>query len=832
MQEAEKIGLSSKEAAERLAKYGSNFLPEKPPPTSIAIFLSQLKNPLVYILIFAGSVSLFLQDFSDAAIIFLAVAINTILGFIQERKASRSLASLKKLLVPTTCVIRDGMESVVNVGEVVPGDICILKQGDKVPADGVLSGVNRLTLSEAMLTGESVPVNKDEGDKVYMGTVVAAGAGRMKVIKTGEETEIGKIAFKLQEEEEKTPLQEQLAYFGKQLSIFIFLLTLFVFIVGILTGKDIFEIFKTSVALAVSAIPEGLLVGLTVVLAIGMQRILKKKGLVRNLVSAETLGGVTTICVDKTGTLTMGELQIEKVLGDERIIAEQIVNTPDDTIMGAAKSWLKKIEGFRTEKYERLDFIPFSPQYRYFASLSKTNDGKTVAYVNGAPEMLLQRCSLEKTRKIALKKEIEKLTAEGKRVIGLARKEFSQKTKLNEEELEKELDWVGLLVFFDPVRIGVKEAVNSAHGAGIKLVLITGDFPQTAQSVVKTLGLKSHPKVILGDELEKMTAAELSSIFKEDEKDDREFVRIFARTRPEQKLKVVEALKANGETVAMMGDGVNDAPALKEADIGIVVGEASDVAKESADMVLLDSSFATVIAAIREGRGIFDNIRKIILYLMSDAFEEIIAVTGAILLGLPLPVTAAQILWINLVSDGLPHMALTVDPKMPGIMSRSPRNPNERIVAGWMNAFILMTSLIGGILALGVFIYFYKTTNDLVLAQSITFATLGVNSLFFVYAIRTLKDPFWMRNPFDNKWLNLAVVGGLVFQLTPFLIPQMRSFLGLTSLTSFHWMVVVATALIVFVSIEIAKLVFRLNLKLPKLPQMRLTTTAVIKKKE
>jgi P-type Ca2+ transporter type 2C len=806
---AEIEGLTSQEAKERFAKYGPNTLPEKPPPSDVSIFLSQLKNPLVYILVFAGVISIFLQDFADAAIIFLAVLVNTILGFFQERKASKSLASLKRLLVPTTIVIRDNKEIEVSIKDVVPGDVCILKQGDKVPADGVLATANRLSFSEAMLTGESIPVNKDKSDKVYMGTVVESGLGRMSVVSTGAATEIGKIAHELQKKEEQTPLQGQLAYFSKQLSKFIFLLTLVVFVTGLITGKEIFVIFKTSVALAVSAIPEGLLVGLTAVLAIGMQRILRKKGLVRNLVSAETLGGVTTICVDKTGTLTMGELQIEKTVGEKQAIAEQIVNTKDDPVMIPAKKWLAKNNDLSAKIFSRLDFIPFSPQNRYFASLVRTREKEAVAFINGAPEMLLKRCSLEKSKKATLQKEIEKLTVEGKRVIGLARKQFNFKKDLKEGDLKNDLEWVGMLVFSDPVRIGVREAVAAAHKAGIKLILITGDYSQTALSVVKSLGFSAHSRIILGDELEKISSQHLSKILQEEEGPN--VVRIFARTRPEQKLKVVEALKANGETVAMMGDGVNDAPALKVADIGIVVGEATDVAKESADMVLLDSSFATIITAIREGRGIFDNIRKIILYLMCDAFEEIIAVVGTIILSLPLPVTAAQILWINLISDGFPHLALTVDPKNPGLMNQHPRKPDEHIVAGWMKMFILMVSVIGGFLALGVFIYFYKTTGSLVIAQSVTFATLGVNSLFFVFSVRTLKDPFWVRNPFDNKWLNLAVFGGLLLQIVPFFVPAMRNFLGLTTLSPGQWMVVLGTALVVFVSIEVAKLLFRLK---------------------
>lgn len=815
----EEKGLSSVEAKERLEKYGPNTLPEKPPPSDIAIFVSQLKNPLVYILVIAGIVTILLNHISDAIIIFFAVFVNTVLGFIQERRANKSLQALKKLVHPTAEVIRDGELKELDVTDIVPGDIVVLNQGSKVPADGKLIEANRTFLSEAILTGESVPVRKKEGGEVFMGTIVTSGRATMEVAATGEETKMGKIAERIQEPEEDTPLRAQIKNLSKQLSFLVLILTGLVFVIGLLTGKDLVEIFTTSVALAVSSIPEGLLVGLTVVLAIGMQRVLRRKGLVRKLVSAETLGGVTIICVDKTGTLTQGRLQVVEEVGDTKDLAKQaiIANDLDDPIVISAWEWALGKMNYEKEDAaklrqdnKRLDSIPFTPKQRFFASLNEWDEKNNMIFVNGAPEFLIEWSMMGKEEKEKLSKKIQDMTSEGKRVVGLARKKVSlKKARLSRKDAQRALKFVGILAFSDPVREGVTEAFGKTRRAGIKTLVITGDYPQTAVSVMKQLKFEvREDDVVLGDELAKMTKESLRKRLAGDSR-----IKLFARTTPEQKLKIVEALKENGEVVAMMGDGVNDAPALRKADIGVVVGEASDVAKETADLVLLDSSFGTIVAAVEEGRGIFDNIRKIILYLMSDAFEEIVAVVGTLVLGLPLAVTAGQILWINLVSDGFPDLALTIDPKAEGIMQRPPRPPWEPIATRWMKMLIGIISLVGGIIALFLFVYFYKTTNDLILARSVAFAALGVNSLVFVFSIRTLTQPFWVENPLDNKWLNIAVFVGLFFQFLPFSTPQFRDFFGLKFPGPAPIAAVFLAAGFVFIMIEVTKAVVRKHLE-------------------
>ena len=814
------MGLTSVEAGKRLGKFGRNVLPEKPPVSSLSLFLTQLKNPLVYVLLAAGIVTFFLRDFSDTAIIGFVVLVNSILGFIQEKKADSALSALKALVRPTVDVIRDGKEIRINVELIVPGDVVEIEQGEKIPADGKLVKVNRLFIEEAVLTGESIPIAKNEGDLVYLGTIVSSGEGLMRVETTGVQTEVGKIALSVQKPDEDTPLTKQLKVFSSQLTILVVVLTAFVFVVGILTGKDLVEIFKTSVALAVSSIPEGLLIALTVVLAVGMQRILAKKGLVRNLVSAETLGGVTTICVDKTGTLTYGKLKVVEEHGDLEKVCLQHFATSEDPIMVAAKDWLK-VNSVHFEEVGRkfnrecrlIDSIPFTPQNRFYATLIEHKDKNREIYVNGAPEHLMEWSTLKSGERQEISDKIRKLTKEGRRVIAMAKKDVSESTlKISENDVKKSLLWVGLLVFTDPVRHGVREAFRQTKEAGIKTILITGDYAETAMAVMKELKMDvSESRVINGSDLEKMSEEEVSRKLKRLYQESKKGV-LFARTRPEQKLKVINALKKNSEVVAMMGDGVNDAPALHRADIGIVVGEATDVAKESADLVLLDSSFATIVSTIKEGRGIFDNIRKVILYLLSDSFEEIVAVVGTIIFSLPIPVTAAQILWINIISDGFPHLSLTIDPKEKGIMQRPPRRPGTNIVAPWMKFLIFIVSLAGGAVSLILFYYFFNLTGDLTKARSIAFATLGINSLVYVFSVRTLREPFWKQNPFENKWLNRAVFAGLFFQILPFTTKGLRAFFELTPLTFGQWASVFMASCLMFLIIEVSKYFFRAGL--------------------
>uniref|UniRef100_A0A7C4TLR3 HAD family hydrolase n=1 Tax=candidate division WWE3 bacterium TaxID=2053526 RepID=A0A7C4TLR3_UNCKA len=807
-------GLTTADAQRLLNKYGPNKLPESAPPTDLKIFLSQLKSPLVYILLISCFITLLLGEFSNSLIIALAVFLNTILGFFQERKAGKALEALKKLVLPTANVVRNGKLVNLDVAQLVPGDLVFLKQGDKIPADGKLVDANRFFVTEAILTGESDPIQKHIGSEVYMGTIVTAGKAKMYVSITGAATEIGKIALSISTSETQTPLGKQLAYFSKQLTALVIILITAVFSFGALLGHEIVEIFATSVALAVAAIPEGLLVGLTVVLAIGMQRILARKGLVKSLVSAETLGSVTTICVDKTGTLTLGKMQVANILGVEQEIALQAIlaNDLDTSAVIAAWEWanekIHKAEMDKMRKCTTIDSIPFSSEYKFSAGLNKWVDNTNIVFITGAPEVLLKHSSLSAADKERVQHEILTLTSEGKRVLGFARKIVpSTVVKLSKDEVLKQIQWVGMLSLTDPVRPDVKQALENAQLAGIRIMVITGDHANTAAAVVKQLGIKvANEDIVLGSELGKMSEKELErKLFR----GERFAVKIFARTRPDQKLKIIETLKLHGEVVAMMGDGVNDAPALAKADIGIVVSESSDVAKESADLILLDSGFSTIIAAIEEGRNIFDNIRKIILYLMSDAFEEILIILTSIFLKIPLPLNVVQILWINLVSDGFPHLALTMDPKASGIMQRLPRAASDKLVSGWMIRMIAIVSVLGWVLSLAMYFMIIERTGDEVLARSALFAAVGLDSLVYVFSIRSLQEPFWKLNPFNNLWLLGAICMSIAFQIVPFVNPTLMEFFNIKPLGEF-WHFPVVVSLIIFVIVELYK-VFNLR---------------------
>jgi len=794
-------GLTHDQVRQKLTDVGPNVLPQQSPPSNISLFLSQLKSPLVYVLLIAALATIFLNHYSDALIIFLAVFLNTVLGFIQERKANQAFLALKQFISTKAEVIREGKRLKIEASQLVPGDLVVLSPGAKVPADGQLVFANRLYLSEAVITGESLPVSKVLNDVVYMGTTVSSGQAIIEVVSTGSHTKIGHIATSVQKVDSTTPLKRQLATFSRKLAFLVLTLTLFVFTIGLFKGNNLIDMFTTSVALAVSSIPEGLLVSLTVILAIGMQKILKRQGLVRQLASAETLGGITTICIDKTGTLTQGKMRVVDFVGDQMDLAKQtlLANDLDDPIVVSAFEWGRTIIKDFVDRHPRLDSIPFSPKDRFFISLHKWTPTKNIVFVNGAPDILLEWTDTSQEEKQQIMKKINELTSQGKRLIGFARKEVPlHKHRLSSADAKSKLRWIGLLAFFDPVRHSVKEALDLAGQAGINIKVITGDYPQTSRYVLSEIGISLTSKqVMTGSEIERLNPRELARKVQS--------VRLFARTSPDQKLLIVQALQANHEVVAMTGDGVNDAPAIHAADIGIVVSDASDVARESADLVLLDSNFGTIISAIEEGRAIFDNIRKIILYLLSDAFAEILVVVGSILLNLPLPITAVQIIWINLISDGFPNLALTVDPPRPGIMKDPPRSAGEKLVNGWMMLLITIVSLIAATMALTAYTVTYKLSGSLELARSVTFATLGLNSLAYVFSVRSLLVPFWKNHLFENKALILAVIAGFGLQILPFATIGTRSFFGVVNLTPLLWSITIILSISVFFVVEIFK---------------------------
>jgi Ca2+-transporting ATPase len=507
-------------------------------------------------------------------------------------------------VVQTCTVVRDNHRQELATTHLVPGDVVLLSPGGKVPADGVILAANRLNVDEAIMTGESSAVTKKINDQLYMGTTIQTGQATLLVTQTGSQTKIGSIAQEIQTREPATPLQQQLQVFSKNLVILILLLTSCIFLIGLFKGEAPIEMLSTSVALAVSSIPEGLVISLTVVLAIGMQKILRRRGLVRKLSSAETLGGITTICLDKTGTLTEGKMQVVEYLGDQEELATQMLlaNDLDDPIVIAAYDWALQVMGDNPVQSLALDNIPFSPKERFSLTLHQLNKSENIIYVNGAPDILLRACKLSQIEKKKIIQKIDFLTSHGKRVMGLARKKVpSHHRLLSSHDGQSDLEWVGLLAFFDPIRSSVKEALQQVEQAGVRVIVITGDYAKTAQFILAEIGMAvTEKQLLLGEQIEKLSDQELADILK------RQNIQLCARTTPDQKDKVVRALQLNHEIVAMMGDGVNDAPALHQAEIGIVVNEASDVARESADLVLLDSHFSTVAAAIEEGRSIFE----------------------------------------------------------------------------------------------------------------------------------------------------------------------------------------------------------------------------------
>ncbi|MDP3998147.1 MAG: HAD-IC family P-type ATPase [bacterium] len=822
----EKTGLSSQEVGRRHLKFGSNKLPESKPPSPFFILFNQFKNPLIYVLVAAVSITVFLRDFKDAAVILFAILINVLLGFVQEYRAQKALAALKNILTPRAQVLRDGQVEVILAKELVPGDIVILATGEKIPADGRLLEAVELTVEEAILTGESAPVLKflsERENKVYMGTTILTGHGKMEVTGIGLLTKIGEVAGLIIETKEvETPLQKKLSQMAQFLAIFVGFLALTVLIFGLLAGKGFNEMFTVSVALAVAAIPEGLVVALTAILAVGMQRILKRKALVRRLLAAETLGSVTVICTDKTGTLTEGRFKVVswEVNNSEMAIKLAVLcNNLADSEEKALWEYVLVQDHFDPQKIReenpRLDEIPFTSDRKFMASLNEVKDpventSRRFLFVKGAPEAILKMCKLTSSRKKEWEEKAQNWGAKGERVLGMGYKKVASgkwqvaNRKSKDQNKIEDLVFLGLVGFSDPPREETKEVLRIAREAGIKIKVLTGDFRATAETVLQKIGIEVSPEEILeGEELKHLSPEELRNCVSK--------IKLFARIDPSEKLRIVQALQENGEVVALVGDGVNDAPALKRAEVGVVVGEASEVAKETADIILLDSNLRTLVASVEEGRGIFDNLRKVIAYLLADSLGAVGVVTGTLFISffsgiaIPLPLTAAQILWINLISDGFPNLALTLEPKEKGIMREPPRKAGEPLINLQIRTIILVVSFFSALSALLVFGYFLITAGNLELARSVVFGVLGINTLFYVFSCRSLRHPIFKMDFFGNPYLLLAVFAGLALQIIPFYLPSLREFLNLVPLGLGEWMVVLVISLLVVLNIELVK---------------------------
>ena len=798
-------GLSEAEAKKRLQECGENMLPTAKGPSALSILLSQFKSPLVYIILAAAIISFIVGEKTDFFIIMIVVVIDAIVGFLQEYQAQRTYTSLKNLLKPTATVIRDGLRREIELRELVPGDIAVLAAGERVPGDGRLIESTKIAVDEAILTGESEPVSKktDEGaNQVFMGTTVVTGRGLMEVTATGIHTELGKIAISLKEEtQEETPLQVRLKAFSKTLTLLVIGVTAAIFMVGLVSGRPFLEMLRVSIVLAIAAIPEGLLIAVTVILVIGMRKILKRNGLVKRLLAVETLGSVTTICTDKTGTLTEGRMRVtrhELAVPDRAIEVMALCNDMEGPVEVAlwefASSFEKDMPQRLVDMDERIGVELFSSETKYMITANKI-DGIARDYLKGAPEIILGMCDITRQEHERILSLADQWASEGLRLIGLA---FRPHGKLEEHS---GYTWAGLVAMEDPIREGVHESIEIAHKAGIHVKMITGDYRKTAERIARSIGIiEDGQEVLDGNELEAMDDAALS--------DRVENIAVFSRIRPHDKLRIVRALQSRQEIVAMIGDGVNDAPALKKSNIGVVVGSATDVAKEHADLVLLDNNFRTVVAAVEEGRTIFQNIRKVVAYTLSNSFAEVFTIFGAMMLGWPAPLAVAQILWIHLICDGPSDIVLGFEPKEDGIMEEKPLSVKEPILNSLGMSLIGVISIASAIVALLLFGHYYQEHHSIIHGQSFAFASFAVNSMIYIFAYRSMRRPLYRSGPLSrNKPLVFAVAAGLLLAFIPFLIPGLRTALAIEPLVPTQWLAVFGVAVGLLVVVEIGKFI-------------------------
>lgn len=805
-------GLTAQQASQRLQKFGSNSLPEAHRRSLLVMLVGQFSDFMILVLLAAALISGIIGEPQDAIAILVIVILNAIIGLVQEFRAERAVAALREMATPDAQVIRDGKSLTISAIELVPGDLVLLEAGNQVPADLRLIQCEQLQLDESALTGESHAVDKSEmtlteadlplGDRInlaYKSSMVSRGRGRGVVVATGEVTEIGQIAGLLQQEAGvKTPLQIRLARFGRYLALAVLVICSIVFVAGLLQGQPMMLMFLTAVSLAVAAIPEALPAVVTISLALGARKLIRNNALVRNLPAVETLGSVTYICADKTGTLTQNHMSAERFLisGEEREAlpsADSIVSLSE---LGRAMALNNDVEekdnqpageatelalyeaaqsaGYIRDSLEqvlpRQSVVPFDSTRKMMTTLHSGDEG-ILAYIKGAPERVIPLCenvlgedgTVSFDQK-AMLVEAERLASDGYRVLAYGRRVLSElPDETQAENIEQAITFLGLVALIDPPRPEVSQAVADCLSAGITPVMITGDHPGTAFTIARQLGITDQPETVLtGSELAQLSDDELSGVV--------ESLRVYARVSPKQKLRIVKALQVNGEFVAMTGDGVNDAPALKRAGIGIAMGQkGTDVAREAADMILLDDNFATIVKAIRAGRRIFDNIRKFIKDTMSSNSGEIWTLFLAPLMGLPIPLLPIHILWINLVTDGLPGLAFTAEPAEPGIMSRPPRPPDESIFAHGMWQHIIWVGLfVGGI---SIASQAWAISRDMAYWQTVVFTVLTLSQLFHSMAVRSETASLFSIGILSNKPMLGAIALTVVLQLAVIYVP-------------------------------------------------------------
>ncbi|WP_333638439.1 calcium-translocating P-type ATPase, SERCA-type [Tissierella praeacuta] len=868
-------GLTKNEVDLRLEKYGSNDLREEDKKSFFSKIVAQFSDFLILILIGAAIISFAVGESKDAIVIIAIVMVNAFLGIYQEGRAEKALDALKKMSSPNAKVIRDGTTEVAPASSLVPGDIVVLDAGDIIPADLRLVESSNLKIEEASLTGESVPVEKDSnvffeeevslGDRknmAYMSTAVTYGRGKGVVVGTGHDTEIGNIATMIQSfEDEVTPLQKQLNQLGKVLGITTIIICIAVFGIGLLQNREVLEMFMVAISLAVAAIPEGLPAIVTIVLAIGMNRMVKRNAIVKKLLAVETLGSTTVICSDKTGTLTQNEMTVVKVFTDGKIIdvtgggyepvgefkiEGNTINVEDigdfQTLLSISAlandaNLEKTSDGYKVigdptegalitlagkgninkqsinKEFPRIEEIPFDSDRKMMTTFHKDYiPNKVVSFTKGAPDIIINRCTrISMDGKILdfdniLKKEVLKVnnifSKKALRVLAFAYKEYNNlPNNISTDSNEVDMTFIGLVGMIDPARPEAKDAIAKCKEAGIKTIMITGDYKETAFAIAKELGMaESIDQAMMGEELNKISDEELREVVKN--------IKVYARVSPEHKVRIVSALKANGEITAMTGDGVNDALALKRADIGVSMGiTGTDVAKNTAELILTDDNFASIVSAVEEGRIIYSNIKKFVFFLLSCNIGEIFLVFTSILLNLPVPLLAIQLLWLNLVTDSFPALALGVEKGDPDIMDTPPRNPNEPILTKNMLLGILLQSLAVGVAALLAYRWGLTTYADSIdKARTIAFTSLITAELLRAYSSRSQKYTLFKIGFFTNSTLVYGTLFSFILLLGVLYIPFMQPIFHTFALGIKDWAAILEYAFIPLIIGEISKL--------------------------